>query len=108
IFLYAALKRNPESGPTLTHISASHVWGNVKLSVQTTFGSIFRNQIDFLLQSVTAHDRAIAWIAAGGFVLVCAAVLGRELRTQPSEAPAGNSSHATGFKRSIGLTAVGI
>jgi hypothetical protein len=108
ILIYAILKRHPQSGPTLTHFDVAHVWSNLQLSIATTFGWLFRYQLDFLRGTASAHDRAIGRIVAVGFVVICALTLARELLAASSNSPRRKPLVPSGVWRSVALGVVGV
>jgi hypothetical protein len=107
ILLYLALKRHPQSGPTLTHLDASHIWNNLLFSVASTVGWFFRYWFDFLLQTASDRDRVVGDYAAIVFATICGALIARELFAWLSRAPS-RTSLAAGLTRSLALVAGGV
>jgi len=114
IIFYVVRKQHPQSGPTLTHVSVSHVWSNVRLSVRESFGPLFRQQLDSLTQNLTrsVHLTAVAVVlgfAAVSLLLLVRTVRGflalrtRRLTTNPFDEVAGIS-----VRRAFTLVGIGV
>jgi hypothetical protein len=107
ILLYLVLKRHPQSGPTLTHLDASHIWNNLVFSVASTVGWFFRYWLDFLLQTASGRDRAVGDYVAIVVAAICGALIARALFRWLSGTPS-SASLAAGLRRSLALVAAGV
>jgi len=113
VISYAVLKRNPQSGPTLTHVSVSHVWTNVRLEVRETVGLIFRQQLDFLTQNPTRGEHLTAGAVALGFIVASLLLLVRTfrgflgLRKRPMTKNPFDEVAGLGIQRACALVAIG-
>jgi hypothetical protein len=69
ILVYALLKANPASGPTLANVSLGHVLDTVIVSASVIVGDDFQTSLQSALDAATLDDRLGAALAALGFVL---------------------------------------